>query len=510
MFLSSAKDAGFPAHKFLLQEIQDLKLTSKKYFVCDNLSSNIELRNYLSKNTTKFQIAQRSLDTVILLEDKTQIIFPNTDYKALNSFIADKPAIFTHELSVKTAEFHTTLELKKISTGEILAFGVAPKTSGSMYDELKIRNESYYSHKYFSGNKVIPANTKNPHFNKGSISVAFPLVETEAEEVKKYVQATLEELNSIPRAYDILGIRGINCADFANDVINHISIPGKIIDYYKIDELDYRDQGILYLLWSDIGTFRYLKEMPYDIIDILSNIIFKKSFSHTLENALSKLGIYKIFEHPHSPLIPAAYKNDVSQIYKNLELLDKTNHSGDSPLHIALEYGNLEFALACIEEGSDINAQNDRGLTPLHYAASLPASKNKYKILTKIAEKVIDINDQDSVDHSIPLTKAVIANDVEAVSTLLNYGANPSYINSNKDSLANIALNNKAYDVINLLAQKDTDILFHDNLEHQIPICEIATISEPNSVLSNFETLWNEFDQSLCKPLNQVHAIIEL
>ncbi len=44
------------------------------------------------------------------------------------------------------------------------------------------------------------------------------------------------------------------------------------------------------------------------------------------------------------------------------------NDSGQTPLHLALEYGNKKIAELLIEKGADINSRDRKGSTPLDYA----------------------------------------------------------------------------------------------------------------------------------------------
>jgi len=44
------------------------------------------------------------------------------------------------------------------------------------------------------------------------------------------------------------------------------------------------------------------------------------------------------------------------------------NEYGDTPLHYAAEHGHLDVALLLIERGADVNSRNNEGKTPLDVA----------------------------------------------------------------------------------------------------------------------------------------------
>jgi ankyrin repeat protein len=44
--------------------------------------------------------------------------------------------------------------------------------------------------------------------------------------------------------------------------------------------------------------------------------------------------------------------------------------SGDTPLHVACEYGSRDTAMVLLDAGADMTARNRKGWTPLHVACA--------------------------------------------------------------------------------------------------------------------------------------------
>jgi hypothetical protein len=105
-------------------------------------------------------------------------------------------------------------------------------------------------------------------------------------------------------------------------------------------------------------------------------------------------------------------------------------YAGDSALHIAAAAYHREIALRLIALGADVHARNRRGAQPLHYAADgIPGSRswNPPAQAATIACLIEAGSDPNAVDMGgvTPLHRAVRTRCAAAVKALLERGADP-------------------------------------------------------------------------------------
>ncbi|WP_299522996.1 ankyrin repeat domain-containing protein [Winogradskyella sp.] len=111
---------------------------------------------------------------------------------------------------------------------------------------------------------------------------------------------------------------------------------------------------------------------------------------------------------------------------------------GKNPLHnIAYDSEDLDLFKFFIENGVDINLQDENGHSPFINAAS----RNSLDVVTFLLQYVKDIN-MVNTDGRSALAMAVSRNDIEVVNFLLKKGANVSTIDKEGNSLVYELLNN--------------------------------------------------------------------
>jgi ankyrin repeat protein len=92
---------------------------------------------------------------------------------------------------------------------------------------------------------------------------------------------------------------------------------------------------------------------------------------------------------------------------------------GCTPLHLAARDGRVDMVQLLIERGADMNARNDRGATPLHYAA------NSRPVAIFLLESKADPNARDNTGRT-PLHWAARVGDMPVITLLTARGAQPN------------------------------------------------------------------------------------
>ena len=91
------------------------------------------------------------------------------------------------------------------------------------------------------------------------------------------------------------------------------------------------------------------------------------------------------------------------------------SHNLGTPLHATAAAGHTETVLALVSVGADVNVRNERGLTPLHSAATAETAR-------ALASVGADVNARDVIDET-PLHSAAVDGITETALALVSVGA---------------------------------------------------------------------------------------
>lgn len=102
-----------------------------------------------------------------------------------------------------------------------------------------------------------------------------------------------------------------------------------------------------------------------------------------------------------------------------------------TPLHWAAQHGHTEVVRTLIDNGTDVNARDVFGRTPLHLAVSHP------EIIALLLEAGANVNARDSLSNT-PLHRAVPS--IESVDALIRAGADVRAENTSGNTPLDIAM----------------------------------------------------------------------
>jgi ankyrin repeat protein len=157
----------------------------------------------------------------------------------------------------------------------------------------------------------------------------------------------------------------------------------------------------------------------------------------------------------------ATWKGDLEKIKKlldqNPELVNAQDESGLTPLHYAVNYGyenQIQIINLLLEKGADVNIKTLDGRTPLHNAAEA-ANKNVVELLISKGAKVNVKNDSDCT----PFFYAVVRGHKEIINLLLANGAEIDVKDRKAKIMLHSAASNGIKNLVDLMISKGADII---------------------------------------------------
>lgn len=162
-----------------------------------------------------------------------------------------------------------------------------------------------------------------------------------------------------------------------------------------------------------------------------------------------------------------------------VELLLATG--ADITIHLAAFAGDIEKTKSLIDEGIDINLQNEIGYTPLHYAAM---AGNTQVIELLIAEGArIDINSSEDFKRKVysPLHLAVNCGRTEVARLLISKGADVEKKDAGDCTPLNLAAYMGHKDIVEILLAADAQV-DAQNRENHTPLYSAARAGQPDIV----------------------------
>ena len=124
--------------------------------------------------------------------------------------------------------------------------------------------------------------------------------------------------------------------------------------------------NLLYKYGADLNTSDFEGKMPFHVAVAQCHI--------NIIELLAKLGAKHKLKTNHGDTILHILLSNLNNDHKDMlsklfhkSLLNEKNNKGETPLHIACQYGLEYDAIFLISKGADVNACDNYGQTPLHY-----------------------------------------------------------------------------------------------------------------------------------------------
>ena len=141
---------------------------------------------------------------------------------------------------------------------------------------------------------------------------------------------------------------------------------------------------------------------------------------HLLTLAVTSLLATTAFADPiHSAVWNGDLEGVQAELDNGVDVDEKDDLWGRTPLHIAAEEGHKEIAELLIAKGADVNAKDSVGFTPLHEAAFY----GQNEIAELLIAKGADVNAKDDNFVGTPLHRAAYYGQKEIAELLIASGA---------------------------------------------------------------------------------------
>jgi TonB family protein len=117
----------------------------------------------------------------------------------------------------------------------------------------------------------------------------------------------------------------------------------------------------------------------------------------------------------------------VRELIDNGAEIDAVDYKKNTPLHLACRFGDMETVVLLIHHGANVNFQNKRGLTPLHFAVDRYFTLNwcspaKLEIASYLIENGAEVNIKDNKNNT-PLDYAAMYCNKDLAGLLMRNGA---------------------------------------------------------------------------------------
>lgn len=494
---SHVKDKVFDGQVYLL--IENVTENHQYSSIAETLHIFISNKQVIeSKNDSRFLVALPTFyfAPVSMTNQSVLVIMRNSDPQMVRQLIMKDEQHYDYNMNIITAEFHTTTQICRVDNpNKCDTYGVNQYPTSKYFGITKPRNETYYPIKYASPQSaeyvsliIDPGKFHGSMPDKAINRITYKLTHKQFLQVKDFInnhiqvsvtaftnhKPSIDDIHHLPyvhdyiksflvflymrwygseHAYSFIGFGGDNCNTITQKIFESSGYKGHYFDGVKFDELYLKDKGIAFnILFNQVANAKYMYPISF------------------IKN------IFNLYSH-----------------------LSQPSEENILPLLNAVSNGNSNEAMELVNT-ADISLlceRDSKGYGIMHYIAAMDkADALKISFIELAIKKGAKVNEADYLDYKTPALICVENNDVPCLEAL--YKADPnvvSFVNHNQDNLLHIAMMNSAYEAAMYLYKLAPSLAYHDNLEHDLPVCTL--------VQKGLITLEN-FDDKVCKTADQL------
>ncbi|XP_028924250.1 transient receptor potential cation channel subfamily A member 1 [Ornithorhynchus anatinus] len=145
-----------------------------------------------------------------------------------------------------------------------------------------------------------------------------------------------------------------------------------------------------------------------------------------------------------------------------IDHINLLNHAKSSPLHLAVQSGDLEMIQKCLKHGAQVDLEESGKCTALHFAATQGATEI-VKLMIAYAGDDRMVDAQDGNKETL-LHRASLFDHYDLADYLISKGANIDSIDSEGRSPLLLATASASWNIVNLLLAKGANVEIKDHL----------------------------------------------
>uniref|UniRef100_A0A663MZB1 Transient receptor potential cation channel subfamily A member 1 n=1 Tax=Athene cunicularia TaxID=194338 RepID=A0A663MZB1_ATHCN len=239
-------------------------------------------------------------------------------------------------------------------------------------------------------------------------------------------------------------------------------------------------------------------------VQSLHNEIVKVSLNSCVQNTKT---LFISAVSPHTLCLTFYWGNCEELGHSAKTHINFTNNGKCSPLHLAVQSGDLEMIKMCIEFGAQIDLKQNEKCTALHFAATQGATEIVKLMMSSYAgeESIIDAVDG---NKETLLHRTALFDHYELAEYLISMGANIDSVDIEGRSPLLLATSCASWKIVNLLLSKGANVSLKDHLGRNflhLTVLQPGGLQHLNEQFLQMEHIKNlvvDEDNEGCTPLH--------